>query len=625
MIWRTRLASLFVLFALAVTGVAQPPRLEFRRMIAHWTDYADPAYLDFVGEAQPEIVQVGFYGAHFWSLAHTPQYKGYPAHFPVRGLDECGAWFQDLNAKLHKKNVKVVGHFNVEFLVGDPAPRPGEKKVEPLSKGKKAAPEGPSGFFQFYRDHWDEKLLGPRPVKDPLELLERNADGTPIVNNSYSIGGMKEHWGCLNNPNWRKVLKAWVKVGIERGIDGYVSNYYYRHNCLCEHCQAGFRTYLKNRFEPVELADKFAIRDIDKHTFTEIGGWHNPKESTLFKRETLRFSQIACKEAYDDVFVKHGRSLKKDLILAQWNHLGDFNQINGDERCMLPKELWGRDEDYAWYSTGAAASSTDFAKGHYGEGTLQARYLRGAFDNKPFTLGKYENTRIRVAIAELAANGGAPLGFYAIFKDALARKEITRYYQFLAKHDALFRASRPAGEVLLLFPRTRVHEGDVESVALFRQRGKELLDQHVLFDVLPDDLLTPTLRERYSTIIDVTKPAEQLLMSQSRFNAPPTVRISIDRTAAKDALVLHLVNYAREDGAPNRGKGIADERPLAVKSVEIDLALPKDMKTGKVEWLTPEEPIGRMIEAKIINGRLRFATPEFLAYGVVRIAATGVK
>ena len=42
-----------------------------------------------------------------------------------------------------------------------------------------------------------------------------------------------------------------------------------------------------------------------------------------------------------------------------------------------------------------------------GEGTLQARYIRGAFDDKPFTLGKYEATRSRVAIAELAANGGA--------------------------------------------------------------------------------------------------------------------------------------------------------------------------------------------------------------------------
>ena len=185
---------------------------------------------------------------------------------------------------------------------------------------------------------------------------------------------------------------------------------------------------------------------MNKHAFTEIVGWHNPKESTPLRREMLRFSQISCKEAYNDVFVKFGRSLKKDLILAQWNHLGNFNQINGDERSMLPKELWGKDEDYAWYSTGAAAVYTDFEKGDFGEGTLQARYLRGAFDNKPFTLGKYENTRMRVAIAELAANGGAPMGFYANFKNPAGRKEIVRYYQFLEKNDKLFRASRPAGE-----------------------------------------------------------------------------------------------------------------------------------------------------------------------------------
>ena len=43
---------------------------------------------------------------------------------------------------------------------------------------------------------------------------------------------------------------------------------------------------------------------------------------------------------------------------------------------------------------------------------MQARYIRGTFDNKPYTLGKYESTRIRVAIAELAANGGAAMGFY---------------------------------------------------------------------------------------------------------------------------------------------------------------------------------------------------------------------
>ena len=61
----------------------------------------------------------------------------------MRGLNELGTWFEDLNGKLHARGVKVVGHFNVEFLIGDPDG------------------PGPTGFFKFYRDLWDEKTLGP--------------------------------------------------------------------------------------------------------------------------------------------------------------------------------------------------------------------------------------------------------------------------------------------------------------------------------------------------------------------------------------------------------------------------------------------------------------------------------
>ena len=92
---------LFVLLAASLaffihpgpTHAAEPQRIFFTRLIAHWTDYGDPDYLKFVEEAKPEVAQVAFYGGHFWSLAHTPQYKAYPAHFPVQGLTECGDFF----------------------------------------------------------------------------------------------------------------------------------------------------------------------------------------------------------------------------------------------------------------------------------------------------------------------------------------------------------------------------------------------------------------------------------------------------------------------------------------------------------------------------------------------------
>src|SRR5262249_31241909 len=155
--------------------------------------------------------------------------------------------------------------------------------------------------------------------------------------------------------NWQKVMKAWVKRGIDLGVDGYVANYFYRHDCTCEYCQHDFREYLKGRFTPAELKEKFGIEDLEHHHFDEIVSWHDPAKSTPLRRAMLRFSQISNKQVFDEVFIKYGRSIKPDLIVAQWNHLGDFSQVSGDERCLLPAELWGKGEDYLWYSLGGAA------------------------------------------------------------------------------------------------------------------------------------------------------------------------------------------------------------------------------------------------------------------------------
>ena len=596
-------------------------RFEFTRMIAHWAGYAHPDYLSFVDDAKPEVVQVGFYGAHFWSLADTPYGGGYPANLPVRGHRECGAWFARLNSELHQRGAKVVGHMNVKFLVGDPD-----------------SPEGPRGFFRFYRGQWDEKVLGPKPPVDALDLLEKDKSGKPISDKGYAIGGMREYWACLNNPHWRQVLKAWVRYGIAQGVDGFISNYFYRHDCHCPYCVNGFREYLKERFSATELKERFAITNLATHEFDEIVAWHDPAKSTPFRREMLRFSQIANKRAFDEVFVKFGRSLKPDLIVAQWNHLGEFSQIGGDERCLLPGELWGKSEDYLWYSTGGSPA-TDVASGVFGEGTLQARYIRGAFDDKPFTLGKYEGVRIRAAIAELAANGGAPMGFYTAFEDPEARREIVRYYSFLRRYESLYRANRPYAEVLLLFPRTRVHDGDVAAVARFKEMGNQLLDAHVLFDILPDDRAKTSERARYTTVIDVSPSplngvrgenlreaasstlAKGMPSDLSHFHAPATVRVSASRPTAAKEITLHFVNYNREVPADKKspGHGIKDERPIAAPSFQADLKLDSPRRVARVEFLTPEQEQPANLKFQQSGNRLGFQIPEFLVYGVVRI------
>ncbi len=598
-----KILLLFPLLYLTCQSAPQRP-LEFTTMIAHWANYDDPEYLPFVGEAKPELAQIGFYGAHYWSLGNTKYGQGYPGHFPKIGLKENRDWFTQRNHDLHQLNVLTIGHFNIEFLVGDPQSK-----------------DGPRGFFKFYRDLWDEKQLGPKPVKDPLQLLEKNIDGSPITNNSYSIGGMKEYWACLNNPHWRTVLKAWVRHGIKTGVDGFMINYFYRHNCLCKHCQNKFRTYLKERFTAAELKSKFKINKLDTHKFTEIGSWHNPAKSTPFKREQLRFSQIAMKDCFDEVFVRYGRSLKPNLIVGQWNHIGRFKQINSDERCLLPKELWAKDEDYLWYSTGNSAFYTDLKNGYLGEGTLLARYIRGATGGKPFTLGKYESTRTRAAIAELIANGGAPMGFYTRFTNPEARKVITQYYNFIRRHDHIYRHNQSAAQNVLLYPRQAVHAGNVEAINQFLKLGDWLLDQHILFDVLPDDLINPEKSVKYMTVHRV---GGKKLNPTNRFkiSAPKTVRTSISRPIKNDALLhLHFVNYNRTEPAKPKsaGRGIHDEKPITAENVSFSMELKLGRALNRAIFMTPEADRPQKLTVTTDGSRATIKVPKFLVYGVVEL------
>ena len=151
------------------------------------------------------------------------------------------------------------------------------------------------------------------------------------------------------NPHWRTVLKAFVKQGIERGVDGFVINYFYREGCMCRWCVRGFKKFLRQRYRPAELRRNFGIEDLEKHEFAEIIGRYQAGKMTPLRWEQLRFTCTAMKNGYDDVFVAYGRSVKPDLILAAWLH-GHYTPSPNDERIMLPPELWAKGEDYIWYS-----------------------------------------------------------------------------------------------------------------------------------------------------------------------------------------------------------------------------------------------------------------------------------
>jgi len=230
-----------------------------------------------------------------------------------------------------------------------------------------------------------------------------------------------------------------------------------------------------------------------------------------------------------------------------------------------------------------------------------------------------------------------------------------RYYDFLRRYESLYRANRPHAEVLLLFPRSRVHEGDIGAVGRFKELGKRLLDAHVLFDVLPDDRVSrsrpvpfsrPTGSSRpsdgrgvrgegywsavdgYVTVVDPSQTTitasnvlQRLASGLSRFEVPATVRVSASRPADGHELTLHFVNYNREEPADKKNpvNGIKNEKPIAAPASQVDLALDKKQRARQIEFLTPEAEQPRELEFEQAGARLRFGVPEFLVYGVVRV------
>ena len=94
-LWVRVLTITVIMTAALATHVEAQQPFDFTRMVAHRSNYSDPDYLTFIQEVQPEVVQVGFYGGHFWSLAHTPYGKGYPAHFPLQGHQKTASGSPD--------------------------------------------------------------------------------------------------------------------------------------------------------------------------------------------------------------------------------------------------------------------------------------------------------------------------------------------------------------------------------------------------------------------------------------------------------------------------------------------------------------------------------------------------
>ncbi len=457
----------------------------FRTFYVTWGATEKPEFARYLEEVRPDVVQAGWYGPMFFGYVGSKQSTGYPMQLPASGLAKCWEEWRTLHEKVRAAGGKSVAHFTVTNVIRGPEKDDGTQ---------------PGFFADWYTQDWPEDLLGKRPTSDWRDLVSKDASGNVLIDKHY----VQYNALCVNNPATRTVLKRMVRAGITNGVDGFMTTYNYRRACACEHCQTSFKSFLERHYTSEELRRHFGIETLSKFQFEKIPGQTPgyPGETDLnpLGLASFQWSAIAFKAAWDDVFLGEGRSVKPDLVLGQWDHLGNVGVT--EERGFLPIDQFAKGENYLWYS--GNHYSADVKPGDDNDGWLNGLYLRALAGEKPYVIGRYDGVRLRVGQAESMALGGAGTGLYNAVTDPASFNQLKRYSSFAKahEHDVLDRHVRAStkgsvaddsstmlADTCLVIPRQAAWAGKRRSFDTFRRVGTELVRRQQRLMMLSDEVL----------------------------------------------------------------------------------------------------------------------------------------
>lgn len=471
----------------------------FNRLIEYWTLPTPEQILEHVRRGHVQVVQMGNFGPDFYSLADDASVERSWAGMPAIGIQPNLALAAELIPQVQAAGARVVGQLSSTLHYGDHE-------------------TGLGLFGDAWDTMWTPDILGPAPnstisnclaLEPSGELSRRAMEGRPYF--SYR--------GCISNPAWLDILKAMVRKGIELGLDGFNTTHNYEGFCGCAFCADTIRAHMRQRFSEDELVSLFP-GGIDTAHDARLPADSAPSE--LQHRFLVVLEQAAArrrKDAFDEVFISYGRSLRPDLLAAQWYH--KYGMRVNDERAALPVELWARDEDYLWYSQGPHRWGSSIEQGYLADMGLNARHMHAAGGGRPFVINKYDYRRWRVWAAEAAAHGAASPCYHA-GPPYPAQEETTRiapedYFgpiirnqRFLFEHEDLLHPATPLSQVGIVYPRRAEREGEVDYLDCLKRIAEWLEDAHVLYDILFDDQLAKRANDFYTLILpDVRRLADE--------------------------------------------------------------------------------------------------------------------
>ena len=476
----------------------------FNRMTEHWVV---PQRLDIeqhVRRAHLQLVQTGTFGPQFYGLADDETVDRAWVGMPLMGIDANLEHAGALIPRLQKAGARVVGQMSMSWHYGDH--------------------ETDKGLFGNWPQLWAQYLPGDIPCASAEQTQQLGDDGTlrrwPIPGRPYYA-----YSGCMCNPHWLAMLAAMLERAIELGVDGINVHHNFEHFCSCDFCRTELSGWLTTTFsedERVSLFGTSELEDIDpRHPGQEAPGALRQR----LAHEVQRAAHHRRKAAFDEVFIDRGRKLKPDLLLAQWYHKYDFGAA--DERSLLPPELWGRDEDYIWYSQGGNKGASAIDHGYVADMGLPARFVHAAAEGRPFVINKYDSKRLRLSIAEAGANHFAGPAFHWTqdADESFGLEDYTapvyRYQRFLADHADLIHPAAPWSQIALVYPRRGELVADMNCTDALRRMGRLLEDDHQFFDMLLDHQITERDLTGYRLLIlpDVARLSDAEIASLQSFVA----------------------------------------------------------------------------------------------------------
>ena len=449
------------------------------RLVEHWTLPTAEQVVDHVRRAKIQVVQCGNYGFDFYSIAEADDVAASWVGMPLRGIRENLDMAAEVIPQIQEAGARVVGQLSTTMHFGHHE-------------------DGLGLFGESWQRMWTDDILGPAPCSSVDEVCQWEADGQlrwrVIDGRPY-----RTYRGCMCNPRWEDMLRAMVRKGVELGLDGFNATHHYESFCYCAHCADYIRAYLRERLGEEDIERIFGTGDLEQVEDLQSCAPGSAAETEALLELTLaKAAVLRRKESFDIVFTDYGRSLRPGLLLAQWNHKYDFRPH--DERSLLPKELWGRGEDYIWYSQGPYKWGSSLAQGYLADMGLPSRFIYAAWGGRPFVINKYDYKRWRIWAAEAMAHHGTALAFHAgpprieqeeptNFAPEDYYAPVIRYQRFMARHEELLHPATPYSQIALVYPRRAELEAEMDCLNALKRLGQLLEDGHWLFDIILDEQL----------------------------------------------------------------------------------------------------------------------------------------